>query len=120
MIDDFELFRLRKGKAQLFFVCWVKCGGDSDSGVSYLLSSENMYGLATGDGVAEGVGVQGVILIPAFQFASSYSSSCDFHRGGERRSSLLITRSAWSCMASFEMKGLSSAIKEVVRMRCLW
>lgn len=71
-----------------------------DEGVSYRLSIENIYGEAAEDGVADGVGVQGVILMPAFQFASSYSSSCDFHRGGESLSSLLIHLSAWNCIAS--------------------
>jgi hypothetical protein len=124
-MDDFEVLRLcvwlRMRKFPRSFVWCAKGGGDSDSGVSYRLSMENMYGVAAGDGVPDGVGVQGVILIPAFQFASSYSSSWDFHRGGESLSSLLNKRSAWNCIASVAKWGLSSAMNEVVRMRFrLW
>jgi hypothetical protein len=77
--------------------------------------------VAAGDGVPEGVGEQGVMRMPGLKFASSYSSSCDFHRGGESLSSLLSNRSAWNCIASVAKWGLSSAMKEVVRMRFrLW
>jgi hypothetical protein len=105
-MDDFEVLRLCvrlwMGKFPRSFVWGANAqgGGDNDSGVSYRLSMENMYGVAAGDGVPEGVGVQGVILMPAFQFASSYSSSWDFHRGGESLSSRLNNRSAWNCIAS--------------------